>query len=126
ECRERLEHLRTALGMSANLSALMPVELVVIVNHVEESFVNLSDVVEQGHALDEACLVLITAHRVRQNERISRDAAHVSTGNGVVCVNRVQQRLERCGTESLEFRERIVPFARRHGGGRNGSTHYRG
>lgn len=101
---KRSEHPRATVGMSTNFSALASVQSAMIVNHVEQRFVNLAYVVKQSHALDHVRDVVTRAHRVDQYERISRYATHVRARDGIIGVDCIQQRLEGSGAEPLESR----------------------
>ena len=72
-----------------------------IVNDVEQGFVDLPDVVEECHTLDAALLALVEAGRVREDERVRRDSADMGTGVGIVGIDRLEERFERGGGDAF-------------------------
>ena len=101
EAMQRLEHVGARGGVRGDGSTIGGGELLVVVDDVEERFVDLSDVVEERDALDALALVLRELGGVAEDERIGRDAPDVGAGLGIVGVDGVEQRFERRGGEPL-------------------------
>jgi len=98
-------------------------ELGLVVNDVEERLVDLSDVVEECHALDIPALAFFEARGVGDDQSVRGDAADVGAGLRVVRVDRIEQRLEGRGGEALG-RASLPVFTDegRHDGGGSGES----
>lgn len=103
EGSERREHLCTTLRMRRDCLALSGREIGVLVNDVEERFVDLADVVEQGHALDILPFVFVQLRGVGEDERVRCNTSDVGARFGIIRVDRVEEGFEARGGD---------PFAR--------------
>src|SRR5690242_12832480 len=95
------EDVGPAPRMRVDLTSFRWREVGALVNDVEERFVDLSNVMKQGDPLDDFFLMLVELCGIGKDERVGSNASHVSARLGVVGVDGVEQRLERCGGESL-------------------------
>jgi len=101
EERERVQHLGAAVWMRRDEAPLIGRHVAgVIVDDVEERFVDFSDVVEEGHALDASDGRFVESRGARQRHAVRRHASHVGSGDRVVRVDGIQERLERRGGEA--------------------------
>ena len=73
----------------------------VVVHDVEQRLVDLADVVKERHPLDRALRMLVEVGGVGDDQRVGRHPAHVHAGVGIVGLDGVEQRLERCAGEPL-------------------------
>jgi len=67
-----------------------------IVDDVEQRFVDLPNVVEECHSLDALALVLGEVGRLAEDQRVGGHATGVSARFGIVRVDGIEQRLQ-CG-----------------------------
>jgi hypothetical protein len=72
-----------------------------IAHRVDQRFVNLADVVEEGDALECAHLMVSEVGRIPQNECVSADAAEMLACLVVGRFDRVQERFEGRGGQSF-------------------------
>src|SRR5215207_8296953 len=91
-----------------------------IVNDVEERFVDLSDVMKERHALDALALVLREIGGLAENERVGGDAAHMGPRFRVVGVDRVEDGLQCGGSEALGSASGLLAADQHCGGGGSG------
>ena len=101
EGREGREHVRATQRMSGDGASLRGRQLRVVVDKVEQRFMNLPDVVEEGNALERAQPVPIETGGVTKDQRIARDPTDVLPGLVVVRFDRIEECLEDCGGEAL-------------------------
>ena len=73
-----------------------------IVHDVEQRFVDLADVVKERDALDGVAAALVESGRFGDDQRVGRDAPNVLSSLGVICFDRVEQRLEAGGGEAFD------------------------
>jgi len=95
------EDVGAPLGVGEDGAALRGRELAVVVNDVEERFVDLADVVKQGNALDASGVVLIESGGFGEDECVVGDAPDMGAGFHVVCVDGVEEGLEGGGGEAF-------------------------
>ena len=117
EAGKRSQHFRTACRVGANRAALLGAEGALLMDEIEERLVDLSYVVEERDALDDALGMLVEVGGIGEDERVSRDAPYVGTGFGVVGVDGPEQRLEQRGGETLG-RFPLEPLVDEKGAGR--------
>jgi hypothetical protein len=98
---QRLEHLGAAQRVDRNEAALVRREGALVVHQIEERGVDLSYVVKERDALDAAHVGVVEPGGVRERDRVRGDAADVGAGLRVVGVDRVEERLEGGGGETL-------------------------
>lgn len=101
EWAERREHVAATRRMGDNGTPFRRCEVAMLVNDVEERFVNFPDVVKERDTLDDLALMLVQVGGVGDHEGIGGDASDVSARFGVIGVDGIQERLEPCRTESL-------------------------
>ena len=94
ERRKWLEYFGAARWMRPNFATLLQVELAMIVDNVEQRFVELPDVVKEGDALHGVASVEVGTHRVGEDQSVARDSTYVSTCNRVIRVDSVEKGLE--------------------------------
>ena len=99
EWRERREDRGAAARMGRDRPSLGRGEPAVVVNDVEERFVDLADVVEERDALDAAKDVVPETSGIAEDQRIARDLTDMLAGFVVVGFDRVENRLEGGGRE---------------------------
>jgi hypothetical protein len=95
------ENLGATLRMRSNRASLFRSELGFVVKDVSECFVQLADVVEQRDSLDAVEHPVVELRSAPKYERVLRNAADMCAGNGVVCLNRIQERFESCRAQAL-------------------------
>ena len=61
--------------------------------------------------------VIVHSDGFRQNQGVSRDAAHVCAGHGIVCVYRVEESFEGGGAQALELAGSVCAGESHDGGG---------
>ena len=71
----------TAVGLAQTL---------VIVNDIEQRFVDFADVVKEGDALDGAAAAIVESGRLSDDQRVVRDAPNMLSSLGVICLDRVE------------------------------------
>ena len=87
--------------MGAHRITLGDRELCVVVNDVEERFVNLADVVKERDTLDVPLLAGAEVCRLGEYQRITSDTPDVFASLTVVRIDGAEQRLEDRSSESL-------------------------
>jgi len=117
ERRERSQHVRATLWVRLHGTQLLRRQVRVIVNDVEQRLVDLSNVVKQRDSFDGGLLVRIEIGGVREDERITRDAAHVAAGFGVVRIDGAEERLQDGGGESFCGKAVMALAHEEHAGG---------
>lgn len=88
--------------MRSYLKPLASVQLAGVVDQIEECLVDLANVVEQGNTFHHVARVFVDTHCIGQHQRVTSHAPYVSSGYRVVCVDGVEQRLERGSSQPLE------------------------
>jgi hypothetical protein len=88
------------------------------VKDVAHRFVNLSDIVEEGDALDACACAVIEFGRVAENEGIAGDTSDVPACIRIICIDRIQQSLQRRRPKSLGVNAR-APLANEYSAGGN-------
>lgn len=96
-----LEHFGAPLGMRGDQLPFARRESMVIVYHIIDRGMDLSDVVKECEALDAAALAVVEVRRARENQRVGSNAADVGSGLVIVGVDSVQKGLESSGREPL-------------------------
>jgi predicted methyltransferase len=77
--------------MREDLASFTGCETRVLVDDVEERFVNLPDIVEQRDALNDSSIVTIELRGFREDERVRGNSAHVCSGLSIVCVDCIEE-----------------------------------
>ncbi len=67
---------------------------------VSERAVELSDVVKKGYTLSIVALSVVEIRRIRDDERVPRNASDMRTGYGTVCLDGIEECLECRGADS--------------------------
>jgi hypothetical protein len=98
---DRREHVGATLRMRSDRPPLGACQMRVLVNDVEQRFVNLSDIVEERDAFNDTLLVGVELRGVGNDQGIRGDATYVRAGLCVVRVDRVEQRFETGSGKSL-------------------------
>ena len=101
---ERLKwrkYVRAALWMGEDSASLSSGEMAVLVNDVEERFVDLADVMEQRHSLDDFLFMFVEVGGLREDERIRGNASNVRACFGVVRVDGIEQSLHAGSREAF-------------------------
>lgn len=114
EAGEGSEHVGAPSGVGGDRATLVLAQLLPFVNDVEESLVDLADVVKEGDALDAAEGPLVPSRGISDDERVVGDASDVGPGLGVVGVDGVEERLERRGGHAFG-RSAGVPLVQEEG-----------
>jgi len=89
---ERLEwreYVRTAPRMRHDRAPFSGGQMGVLVNDVEERFVDFADVMEERHSLDDLPFMLVEIGGISEDERIGGDTSNVRARFGVVRVDRI-------------------------------------
>jgi len=94
ERRERGEDGGAAPRVGGDCRALRRRQSRPVVDQVEERFVDLPDVVEEGDALDDVALARREVGRLRDDERVARHAPHVRARLRVGGIDGVEERFE--------------------------------
>ena len=89
ETAQRREDVRAAPGVGRDRTTLVGSEPPLLVNDVEERFVDLPNVVKEGNALNHAAFAVAESRGVGDDERVGRDAPDVSAGLRVIGVDGV-------------------------------------
>jgi len=105
---EWLQYFGSALGVGHYGAPLLRCELRGLVKNVGEGTVQFSDIVKERDTLDTVQPMLIQAGCLAEDERIAGDASHVRAGFGVVCINRIEECLQRRSAQSLGLRTQGV------------------
>jgi len=124
ETRQRCEDVGADGRVRGDGSAILGAEWLIVADDVDEGLVDLPDIVEEGDTFDALALVLRELGRFTEDERVRRDAAYVRTRLGIVGVDGVEQRLERCRGEPLGDAPGLLTTNeddRSRGGGRAGA-----
>ena len=101
ETRQRCEDVGADGRVRGDGSAILGAEWLIVADDVDEGLVDLPDIVEEGDTFDALALVLRELSRFTEDERVRGDAAYVRARLGIVGVDGVEQRLERCRGEPL-------------------------
>ena len=104
EGRNWREHVGATLRVRGYRPPFRGGEMRVLVNDVEERLVNLPNVMEQRHALDDFPSVGTELGGVGDDQGVGGDATHVRTGLCVIRVDRIEQRFQAGGGKSLRRR----------------------
>ena len=104
EGRNWREHVGATLRVRGYRPPFRGGEMRVLVNDVEERFVNLPNVMEQRHALDDFPSVGTELGGVGDDQGVGGDATHVCAGLRVIRVDCIEQRFQAGGGKSLRRR----------------------
>ena len=104
--------------MIVTAGAFLGGELGRFVDDIEQRLMDLSDVVEEGDALDAALFGRRQVRRIREDERVARDASHMGAGLAVVRIDGVEERLEQGGRQAFGAFTSLVLVQRDGGSGR--------
>src|SRR5687767_14315026 len=85
--------------MRSNCFPLIRGELVRSADDVGERAIELSDVVIQRYPLSVVALWIIEIGRISNDQRVPGNAPDMRAGNRTVCLDAVEQSLERCRAE---------------------------
>jgi hypothetical protein len=88
---ERGKDIGASSRMREDLASFTGCETRVLVDDVEERFVNLPDIVEQRDALNDSSIVTIELRGFREDERVRGNSAHVCSGLSIVCVDCIEE-----------------------------------
>jgi len=76
------------------------------VKDVAQSFVNFSNVVKQGDSFDAPACSIVEPGCVAKNQSVRRNTPHVSACVAVICIDRIEESLQRCRAKSLSANSR--------------------
>ena len=120
EGHEWRQHLRAARGVGRDGLPLARRQVSVVVNDVEQRFVNLADVVKERDALDGASLVVVELRGLGECNGIGGNTTHVGAGLRVVRVDGIEQRFKCGGGETLGGLTAATLLNKEHSDGRSG------
>jgi hypothetical protein len=95
--------------MTHDSSSLFSCELLGFAHNVRDRTVNFSDVMKQGDSFHCVLHSLVGISNARKSQGVIRNPAHVRSGFRIVCIDCVEQTLERRGAKPLE-RKPLLAF----------------